>query len=79
MTPRKVWKFARVLISMQTAPTAIARAARSPILMRRYDTPLARQNLIEGRVLIDQRIDGARVIAPNDIWRSISFHADGHD
>jgi uncharacterized repeat protein (TIGR03806 family) len=39
----------------------------------RYDTPLARQNLIDGRVLIDQRIDGARVIAPNDIWRSILF------
>jgi uncharacterized repeat protein (TIGR03806 family) len=39
----------------------------------RYDTPLARQNLINGRVLIDQRIDGARVIAPNDIWRSILF------
>lgn len=39
----------------------------------RYDTPLAQQNLIDGRVLIDQRIDGARVIAPNDIWRSILF------
>lgn len=37
----------------------------------RYDTPLARQNLIDGNVLIDQRIDGARVIAPNDLWRSI--------
>jgi uncharacterized repeat protein (TIGR03806 family) len=39
----------------------------------RYDTPLARQNLAGGRVLIDERIDGARVIAPNDIWRSILF------
>jgi len=39
----------------------------------RYDTPLARQNLIRGRVLIDERIDGARVIAPNDCWRSILF------
>ena len=39
----------------------------------RYDTPLAQQGLIQGRVLIDQRIDGARVIAPNDIWRSILF------
>ena len=39
----------------------------------RYDTPPARQNLIGGRVLIDQRIDGARVIAPNDIWRSLLF------
>ena len=39
----------------------------------RYDTPLAQQNLIGGRVLIDERIDGARVIAPNDRWRSILF------
>jgi len=39
----------------------------------RYDTPLAQQGLIDGRVLIDQRIDGARVIAPNDIWRSILY------
>ena len=39
----------------------------------RYDTPLAEQKLIGGRVLIDQRIDGARVIAPNDIWRSLLF------
>ncbi len=39
----------------------------------RYDTPLARQNLIDGRVLIDERIDHSRVIAPNDIWRSILF------
>jgi len=37
----------------------------------RYDTPLARQGLIDGHVLIDERIDGARVIAPNDVWRSI--------
>ena len=39
----------------------------------RYETPLAQQGLIRGRVLIDQRIDGARVIAPNDVWRSILF------
>ncbi|MGC1321851.1 MAG: chitobiase/beta-hexosaminidase C-terminal domain-containing protein [Candidatus Udaeobacter sp.] len=39
----------------------------------RYDTPLAQQNLIDGRVLINERIDGARVIAPNDTWRSILF------
>ena len=39
----------------------------------RYETPLARQGLVGGRVLIDERIDGARVIAPNDIWRSILF------
>ena len=39
----------------------------------RYDTPLAQQGLVAGRVLIDERIDGARVIAPNDIWRSILY------
>jgi len=39
----------------------------------RFETPLAQQNLIGGRVLIDERIDGARVIAPNDCWRSILF------
>jgi uncharacterized repeat protein (TIGR03806 family) len=39
----------------------------------RYDTPLAQQNLIAGQVLINQGIDQARVIAPNDIWRSIMF------
>jgi uncharacterized repeat protein (TIGR03806 family) len=39
----------------------------------RYDTPLAQQSLIEGRVLIDERIDHSRVIAPNDIWRSILY------
>ena len=39
----------------------------------RYDTPLARQNLIGGHVLIDERIDNSRVIAPNDIWRSILY------
>jgi mono/diheme cytochrome c family protein len=37
----------------------------------RYDTPLAEQHIVGGHVLIDQRIDGARVIAPNDLWRSI--------
>src|SRR5262249_14400553 len=39
----------------------------------RYTTPLAKQNLINGRVLIDERMDGARVIAPTDIWRSILY------
>jgi len=39
----------------------------------RYDTPLAEQNLIGGRVLIDERIDSPHIIAPNDIWRSILF------
>ena len=39
----------------------------------RYDTPLVRGGLIDGNVLFDERIDGARVIAPNDIWRSILY------
>ena len=39
----------------------------------RYNTPLARQNLIDGLVLIDERIDNPRIIAPNDIWRSILY------
>jgi uncharacterized repeat protein (TIGR03806 family) len=37
----------------------------------RYDTPLAQQGLIDGEVLIDEGIDHARIIAPNDVWRSI--------
>jgi uncharacterized repeat protein (TIGR03806 family) len=39
----------------------------------RYDTPLAAQNLLEGPVLIDERIDNPHIIAPNDIWRSILY------
>jgi hypothetical protein len=39
----------------------------------RYVTPLAEQALIDGPVLIDQGIDHPRVIAPNDIWRSIAY------
>jgi len=39
----------------------------------RYDTPLPKQNLVDAPVYIDQGIDGARAIAPNDTWRSIIF------
>jgi uncharacterized repeat protein (TIGR03806 family) len=39
----------------------------------RYDTPLERQELIDGPILIDQGIDKPRVISPHDIWRSIVF------
>jgi uncharacterized repeat protein (TIGR03806 family) len=39
----------------------------------RYDTPLDKQGLVNGPVLIDERIDRSRVIVPNDIWRSIAF------
>ena len=39
----------------------------------RYDTPPAKQGLIGGPVLIDERIDNPRIIAPNYIWRSLLF------
>src|SRR3984957_17451595 len=39
----------------------------------RYDTPLEKQQLVNGPVLIDQGIDRPRIISPHDIWRSIAF------
>jgi len=46
----------------------------------RYTTPLAKQGLIEGPVVIDENIDRSRVIAPKDIWRSILYmRADTND
>jgi uncharacterized repeat protein (TIGR03806 family) len=39
----------------------------------RYDTPLKKQDLIGGQILLDEGADGACAIAPNDIWRSIVF------
>ena len=39
----------------------------------RYDTPLNRQELVNGAVLIDQGIDRPRIISPHDIWRSIAY------
>jgi uncharacterized repeat protein (TIGR03806 family) len=39
----------------------------------RFDTPLAKQALIDGPVLIDQGVDRPRVISPHDIWRSIAY------
>lgn len=39
----------------------------------RFETPIERQHVIGGPVLIDHGIDRARVVAPNDIWRSILF------
>lgn len=39
----------------------------------RYDTPLQKQKLIEGQVLINQGIDNPWNIAPHDIWRSIIY------
>jgi uncharacterized repeat protein (TIGR03806 family) len=39
----------------------------------RYDTPLAKQGLIEGSVLLNEGIDHPRIVAPHDIWRSILY------
>ncbi len=39
----------------------------------RYSTPLEKQELIDGPVLIDQGIDRPRIISPHDLWRSIAF------
>ena len=39
----------------------------------RYDVPRERQNLVNGQVLIDEGLDKAKVIAPNDIWRSVAL------
>ncbi len=39
----------------------------------RYETPLEKQELIDGPILIDQGIDKPRVISPHDPWRSIVF------
>lgn len=39
----------------------------------RYNTPLEKQELINGPVLIDQGIDRPRIISPHDIWRSIAY------
>jgi mono/diheme cytochrome c family protein len=39
----------------------------------RYDTPLEKQGLVDGPVLINEGIDHARIIAPNDRWRSMLY------
>jgi uncharacterized repeat protein (TIGR03806 family) len=39
----------------------------------RYDTPLDKQGLVDGPIVIDEGIDRPRVIAPHDIWRSLAF------
>src|SRR5262249_17678363 len=39
----------------------------------RYDTPLDKQGIVDGPVLIDERIDHSRVIALHDPWRSIAL------
>jgi uncharacterized repeat protein (TIGR03806 family) len=39
----------------------------------RYDTPLMKQAMIEGPVLLNEGIDHPWIIAPHDIWRSILY------
>lgn len=39
----------------------------------RFETPLERQRLVNGPVLIDEGIDHARIVAPHDPWRSILY------
>jgi uncharacterized repeat protein (TIGR03806 family) len=39
----------------------------------RYTTPLAKQELIDGPILINEGIDRPHPIAPHDIWRSIAY------
>jgi uncharacterized repeat protein (TIGR03806 family) len=39
----------------------------------RYSTPLPKQELIDGPILINEGIDRPHPIAPHDIWRSIIF------
>jgi uncharacterized repeat protein (TIGR03806 family) len=39
----------------------------------RFETPLQKQLLVDGPVLIDQGIDKPRVIAPHDVWRSMAY------
>ena len=39
----------------------------------RFDVPLERASLINGPVLFDEGLDRARVIAPNDTWRSVAL------
>jgi uncharacterized repeat protein (TIGR03806 family) len=39
----------------------------------RFDTPLEKQGLVDGPVLINEGVDHARLISPNDRWRSILY------
>jgi hypothetical protein len=39
----------------------------------RYSTPLEKQQLVDGPVLINEGIDRPHPIAPHDIWRSIAY------
>jgi uncharacterized repeat protein (TIGR03806 family) len=39
----------------------------------RYSTPLDKQELVDGPILINEGIDRPHPIAPHDIWRSIAY------
>ena len=39
----------------------------------RYSTPLPKQELIDGPILINEGIDRPHVISPHDTWRSIAY------
>ncbi len=39
----------------------------------RYDTPAAQRQIINGSVVFIEGLDQPRVVAPNDIWRSIAY------
>jgi uncharacterized repeat protein (TIGR03806 family) len=39
----------------------------------RYSTPLAKQEIVDGPILINEGIDRPHVISPHDIWRSIAY------
>ena len=67
----EVGKFTRLAAATDTTRSLEDRA-RS-YFDARYDTPLEQQNIVDGHVLIDERIDRSRVVAPNDIWRSIAY------
>ncbi len=72
-TRRGAWRIAHAPIWTRTAAQCHRPGGTVADFDARYTTPLAKQNLINGAVVIDENIDRARVIAPNDIWRSILF------
>ena len=54
-----------------TAPNATSPAARASPLMRRYDTPLANQNITNYPASISLGYDNACIIKAMDLWRSM--------